>query len=171
MLNSRSIPPEMWEQARQALVFYFQRRHGFSNAEDLAHDTLEAVWTREDFTFAEEKQFLRVCYGFASRISMEGRRRTRKHSGSELDPATPGAERKVAGMEQAEARVFLNDVRRTAKQRLSEEDWALVELLLQGEGLDKAGKFVNSSRFRVHLHRMRRKLARLTGWRMRQAKV
>jgi hypothetical protein len=171
MLNSRSIPPELWEQARQALVFYFLRRHGFSNAEDLAHDTLQAVWIREDFTFAEEGQFLRVCYGFASRISMEGRRKTLKQAASELGSCAPAPDGRVAGMAEAEARVFLGEVRRTAKTNLSAEDWELVSLLLEGERPQPAGRFRNPNQFRVHLHRMRRKLADLTGWRGRSSRV
>jgi len=170
MLNSRSIRDELWEQAREALVFYFLRRHGLPNAEDLAHDTLQALWSR-DFAFEKEDQFLRVCYGFASRISKQGYREARKHAAGALDAAPPASEGKVAGMVEAEARVFLDDVCRTAEAHLSAEDWELVQRLVEDDRPGLSGGFGNSGRFRVHLHRMRRRLARLTGWRGRRAKV
>ena len=172
MLNCRAIPPESWEQAREALVFYFQRRHGLSKAEDLAHDTLHAILLRDDFEFAEEGQFLRVCYGFARRILLASYREKAGHAEVALiSAAAPSGAGKVARMDEAETQVYFSEVCRTAQAHLTPEDWALVEKLINGEPVDAAERFCNSNAYRVHLHRLRRKLARLTGWRDGDQKV
>ena len=165
MLNSRSIPPELWEQARRALVLYFSRRHGLSNAEDLAQDTLTAILSRDDFPFEKEDQFLRVCYGFASRISLHGYRQTRKYLGT-LDPATPTRDARIGGLSGVEVRVFAGEVFRAGQFSLTDQEWALVERLVDG-GCPGGGPFGvrDANRARVRLHRIRTKLARLTGWR------
>jgi len=54
MINCRSVSPKTWEHARQALVFFFTRRHGLYGAEDLAHETLAAILGREDYRFEQE---------------------------------------------------------------------------------------------------------------------
>ena len=89
MANCRSIPPAAWEHAREALIFYFSRRHGLTDAEDLAQDTLATLWSRDDDEFEKNDDFLRVCYGFARLVSQKGYRQAQKHAGDELDPATP----------------------------------------------------------------------------------
>src|SRR5450432_4212962 len=110
MPNSRSIEPEAWEQARSALVFYFSRRHGFTNAEDLAQETLAALWKRDDFEFARAEDFLRICYAFARRISQSGGRDARKHAGEELDPAAPGREASMEGLSGAALELLVREV-------------------------------------------------------------
>lgn len=166
MLNSRSIPSELWEQARQALVFYFSRRHGLPNAEDLAHDTLMAIWIRDDFTFETKEQFLRVCYGFASRVSLYGYRQTRKHAAVALDPAMPARAAEAAGLIGVEVKVFLDEVCKAGESGLTDKDWELVHSLMDGGRSELSARFGmgDANNFRVHLHRIREKLARLVGW-------
>ena len=164
MLTSRSIPPDLWEQARRALVFYFSRRHGFTNAEDLAHDTLQAVWIREDFIFEKEEQFLRVCYGFASRVSLEGHRQVRRNAAISLDSGKPVEKVRAVGLSELDTHIFVEDVRRVAESRLTSEDWEMVRLLMEDERESAAGLWGNANMFRVRLHRVRGKLAELTGW-------
>ncbi len=168
MLNSRSIPPELWEQARQALVFYFLRRHGSSNAEDLAQETLMAIWSREDYTFEREEDFLRVCYGFAARISRWGHRQAQKHVGGGLDPAaTPAPGGDLRGLTGTEVKIFLDEVCRTGESGLADKDWKLIQSAAGGDRANMPVLFDlgDANNFRVYLHRIRRKLARLTGWR------
>lgn len=171
MLNSRSIRAELWEEAREALEFYFRRRHGAKDSEDLAHETLQAILIREDYLFEEEDQFLRVCYGFAKRISKKGRRDATLHEATARDAAAFGADEKVNGMSGVEARIFLDDIRRTAEAVLTPRDLKIVELLMEGERPGLGGRFRNSNQLRVHVHRIRRKLAQITGWPVRRAKV
>jgi len=172
MLNCRDIRPELWEQAREALVFYFSRRHGFDKAEDLAHDTLHAVLLRDDFLFGEEDQFLRVCYGFARRILMASfRQKAAQAEVALISAAAPSGDGKLARMDEAETQVYFGEVCRTAKAHLTPEDWKLVQKLIDGEPVDSAERFCNSNAYRVHLHRLRKKLARLTGWRGEDEKV
>ena len=85
MPTCRSLSPDAWEQARQALVFYFSRRHGLANAEDLAQETLAAFWKREDFEFEREEDFLRVCYAFARRILQVAVKRVVEQAAEVLD--------------------------------------------------------------------------------------
>ena len=168
MLNSRSIPPELWEQARQSLVFYFLRRHGSSNAEDLAQETLMAIWNREDYIFEREEDFLRVCYGFAARISQWGHRQAQKHAAEGLDPAlTPSPAGDLRGLTGMEVRIFLDEVCRVGESALADEDWKLIQSAAVGDraGLPVLFNLGDANNLRVYLHRIRRKLARLTGWR------
>src|SRR5260370_399388 len=98
MINCRSVPPKTWEYARQALVFYFTRRHGLSDAEDLAQETLATILSREDYHFEKEEDFLKVCYGFAGHILQTARRGAAKCAGSPLDPALAAPRRAVWSM-------------------------------------------------------------------------
>jgi len=166
MINCRSIPPAVWGHAHDALVFYFSRRHGLHNAEDLAQDTLAAVLTRDDFEFEKEEDFLRVCYGFASRISQSGYRVARKHAAAVLDPNMSHAPARTVSLNQAEMTVLLDEVLRTAKARLSEQDWDLIQQTMSSDR-DPASRsnIPETNNIRVRLHRARRKLAKLTGWR------
>jgi DNA-directed RNA polymerase specialized sigma24 family protein len=155
----------VWEHAHEALVFYFSRRHGFHNAEDLAQETLAAILTREDFEFEKDEDFLKICYGFASRISLTAYRRARKQAADPLDPESGGSSAKGLRLGASEARVMLDEVIRTAKSHLNPGDWSLIQQaaadrLTAVEHLS-AGTPNNA---RVRLHRARRKLARLTGW-------
>lgn len=165
-MNSRLIAPEVWEQARQALVFYFCRRHGVVYAEDLAQDTLTAIWVREDFTFESPEQFLRVCYGFANRISLQSYRQAARRTGQPLNVAAASHTPNMAGLKGAEVGVFLDEVRRTGESGLSEKDWAIVQKLMEEDRSDLSSYFAgaDAGNFRVQLHRIRRKLSLLTGW-------
>jgi len=165
MVNSCSIRPEMWDQARRALVFYFVRRHGFSAAEDLAHETLTVIWSR-NFEFEKEEQFLRVCYGFASRISQQGHRRAQKLSGDNVRPEVPAQNANWGGLSGAEVGVFLREVCQEAECILTEKDWELVQRLMDDDRAEMmAGLGMKeSNRFRVQLFRIRRKLAHIKGF-------
>jgi hypothetical protein len=165
MLNCRSISPEVWEHARQALIMYFSRRHRFANAEDLAQETLAVIWSRDDFEFNKEDEFLRVCYGFASRISLAGYRAEQKHDAEELDPTSPhpGCD---FGLRCVEARLMLDEVVRVAQAKLRDRDWQLIRQTATGE-LDTNSRktdSVEANRSRVNLFRARKKLKELTGW-------
>src|SRR5947208_4477511 len=107
MLNSHSIPPELWIRARQLLIYYFTRRHGIEKAEDLAHNTLMAVWSRQDFEFKKDEDFFRVCYGFARMISLEAYRDQKKYAWTELDPAAEGQTSDARGLKGNELTTFL----------------------------------------------------------------
>src|SRR5579864_726204 len=106
MANCRSISPEAWAHARESLVFYFSRRHARSDAEDLAQETLLAVWNREDYEFEKEEDFLKVCYGFARRILLEGYRDAHRHAGSEMDPSHPAPQHEWSGQRATESRML-----------------------------------------------------------------
>jgi DNA-directed RNA polymerase specialized sigma24 family protein len=166
MPTCRSIPQAVWGHAREALIFYFSRRHGITDAEDLAQETLAAVLTREDFVFAREEDFLRVCYGFASRISYAGHRQTRKHAASELDPNSGQPPSRRSALNPAEIAVLLDEVLRTGESRLSEQEWSLIKQSITEDRTAMANQFNmgDANNVRVRLHRARRKLAKLTGW-------
>lgn len=165
IVNSRSIPQELWEEARQAIVAYFSVRHGWSQAEDLAQDTLATIWAREDFLFESEDQFLRVCYGFASRILLQAYRQTRKHTGQPLDPAAPSHDAAASGLIGMEVAVFVEEVGRAARCSLTETEWELVQSLAEGDRAELSAGFDagEANRFRVRLCRIRQKLTKLTG--------
>jgi len=166
MANCRSISQDSWEHARQALVFYFSRRHGLPDAEDLAQEALATVWSRDDYEFEKEEDFLRVCYGFARLISLEGYRRTQKHAGDELDGAAPAPAQDDGSAAKTEMRILLDQVCRVGVARLAEKDW---QLILHAADSDRASvadalNLGDANNVRVRLHRARKKLARLTGW-------
>jgi DNA-directed RNA polymerase specialized sigma24 family protein len=167
MPNCRSIPPAAWEHARQAMLFYFSRRHGLSDAEDLAQETLATLWSREDYEFEKEEDFLRVCFGFARLVSQKGYRQTQKHAGDELDPATPAAAHDAGGLIETEMRILLDQVCRVGRSELQEKEWQLIEHAAVSDRATIASTFNlgDANNVRVHLHRARKKLARLTGWR------
>ena len=161
MLNSRSIPTDLWIYARKCLVFYFYRRHRSANAEDLAQETLMAVWSREDYRFEKEEDFLRVCYGFARHILQQGIRSDQKHSADSLSPALEHPVQNVQGLQGHEVNVFLDEVRQRAEEELLTDEVALIENVMNRDDHDPPV----ASKQRVMLHRARKKLATLTGWR------
>jgi len=166
MLNCRSIPPQTWEYARQALVFYFSRRHGLSNAEDLAHETLAAVLDRDDYQFEREEDFLKVCYGFAWHILQSARRDTAKFPSISLESFVAVSSPERRGLKGAELKVFLNEVLRLGRDRLRDVDWQLIQqFVVLDEDRDANSDPANANNTRVKLHRARKKLARLAGWR------
>lgn len=167
MPNSRGIADRTWAHARQCLIFYFSRRLGISNAEDLAHDTLAAVWSRDDYEFAHERDFLRVCYGFAANILKQGVRGPYGRFIYSHDlTARPLPAGEARGLKGAEINVFLEELRRKAETELPEGDWDLIEEAAFDDGPSStAADPAEANRLRVRLHRARKKLARMTGWR------
>jgi hypothetical protein len=145
---------------------FFSRRHKFANAEDLAQETLAVLWSREDFEFNKEEEFLRVCYGFAGKISLAGYRTARKYNAETLDPASVQGSCRNIGLNPVEATLLLDEILRIAKAGLRDRDWQLI----QEAAMDERGAAsrqpdpVSANRSRVGLFRARRKLKELTGW-------
>lgn len=166
MPNCRSMAPEIWARARERLVFYFSRRHARSDAEDLAQETLLALWNREDYEFEQEEDFLKVCYGFARRILQEGYRETQRHSASELDASHPAASSEFGSQRATESRVLLEQVCALGQSQLGDNEW---DLIMMSAELDRTTvadqlKLGDANNVRVRLHRARKKLARLVGF-------
>lgn len=163
-MNCRSVSPQTWEHARQALVFFFTRRWGLAGAEDLAHQTLAAILGREDYRFEREEDFLRICYGFATHIMQSAIRDKQKHSGAALDLNMPAKNMDTHGLRNAEVQVFLQEVLRIGKEKLKDSDWQLIEHLIRLESGDPdIRESPESSGKRVKLHRARRRLVNLAG--------
>lgn len=162
------MPPEVWAQARKALVFYFERRQRSLNAEDLAQDTLMALWRRSDYYFEHSDDFLRVCHGFAARVLKHDLRQARR--GAEFTVSVDGPPDSVrlgAGLEQAELIVLLNEVYQAGRTLLRKSDWELIEEAThtdpgQMNGVQTAN---DANRLRVRLSRARARLVRVTKWR------
>jgi DNA-directed RNA polymerase specialized sigma24 family protein len=165
MANCRSISPEAWAHARESLVFYFSRRHTRSDAEDLAQETLLAIWNREDYEFDKEEDFLKICYGFARLIAKEGYRESRRHAAAALEPSLPAPPHEGSSPRSIEARLLLEKVCAIGESQLRDEEWRMIR---QSMDRDRAGmaqdfKVRDANNMRVRLHRVRRKLAKLTG--------
>jgi DNA-directed RNA polymerase specialized sigma24 family protein len=164
--TSRDIDQETWKHARQCLVYYFSRR-GLADAEDLANDTLLALWVRSDYVFEREEDFLRVCYGFADNVRRQGFRQAQKDflslSDEQIVPAPGGS---LSGLRGAEIPVFLREVQTAAEDRLRENEREYIDAVAADELTDAptARDYAAANRFRVGLHRARRKLSKLTGW-------
>lgn len=169
MPNCRQIRPEVWEHARQSLVFFFARRERIGNAEDLAHETLLAFWRREDYQFEKEEDFLRVCFGFANLILKHDQRK-RRYSAASLpdDPPDRTSGRRFAP---AELRILLDEVLRIGSTELREEDWALIEMAISTNPsqMPEAVDAQAANRLRVRLSRARSRLVQLTGWTSRNS--
>jgi RNA polymerase sigma factor (sigma-70 family) len=164
MITCRSIPTEIWEHARAALVFYFTRRHGLEHAEDLAQETLTALWNRPDYEFEHKEDFLRVCYGFADNISKAGYRRKSRREQSLEGFSLPAPEtRNAADLNAVEMTVCLNQVFELGKAGLRSKDWQLIRgsLELERTEIGDAMGIPNANNVRVRLHRAIRKLAKL----------
>ena len=167
MLTCRSIPEETWRHVRKALVFYFAHRGLRGDAEDLAQQTILTLHKREDFEFAEEEDFLKVCYGFARRILCEGYRAAKKQRASgELDDDLPSPSHQSGGARAIEAGIMLKEVLQTGGNDLEEEDWLLIlQQVLDMDGPKaREPSAQEGSRLRVALHRARNRLKKLTGW-------
>ena len=160
MPNCRSIPAEKWIHAHKALIYFFTRR-GSLNPEDMAQETLMAVWSREDYQFEKEDDFLKVCYGFARKLLLEGYRVGRKHAAEELDLAVESRVQSIQGLEGSEVSVFLKEVCRRADAELQEEEWATIQAAIDRDSRNDPVE----GKQRVRLYRARKKLAKLTGWR------
>jgi DNA-directed RNA polymerase specialized sigma24 family protein len=160
MPNCRSITSERWVHAHKALVYFFTRRDAL-NPEDMAQETLMTLWSREDYQFESEDDFLKVCYGFAKKILLEGYRVSRKHAAEELDPSVESPLQGVQGLEGSEVSVFLEEVCRRADAELQQEEWAAIQAAIHRDNQDQPV----DTKQRVRLYRARKKLAKLTGWR------
>lgn len=172
MPNSRTISPEAWGHAREALVFYFTRRHGSSQAEDLAQETLVALWGRDDFEFEKDEDFLRVCLGFARRVSQAGHRDVQRHSGKSMESEISSPQHHPDGVRATESRILLQEVTGVGRSQLRDQEWQLIQLAasLTSEGdanseLAVSLRASDANKFRVYLYRARKKLALATGWR------
>jgi RNA polymerase sigma factor (sigma-70 family) len=165
MPNCRSISPETWAHARECLVFYFSRRHARSDAEDLAQETMLAIWDREDYEFDKEEDFLKVCYGFARHISQQGYREAERNAGSPVEAFLPAPPHASSGQRAMESRMLLDQVCEIGRSQLREKEWQIIQ---QAAGADRATvaeelKMGDANNVRVHLHRARKKLAKLAG--------
>jgi DNA-directed RNA polymerase specialized sigma24 family protein len=166
MINCRSVSPKAWEHARQALVFYFTRRHGLSGAEDLAQETLATILSREDYQFEKEEDFLKVCYGFANHMLQTARRDAAKSACNSIDAVLEAGCAETHRLNDAEVNVYLNEILRLGRDQLRESDWQLIQQSIVLDGNRGTGSDPTSdSTARVKLHRARRKLALLAGWR------
>jgi DNA-directed RNA polymerase specialized sigma24 family protein len=156
MLNCRSIPPAVWEEVRQALVFFYSRRCGISNAEDLAHDTLVAILTRDDYEFGKVGDFQKVCYGFAHHVYQAANRQfLRQPCSLEGNPLVQN-EAEFKGLRGAELRTLLDEMLRLGKAELSAQAWDAMAATMDAEpGPSERGA---ANRFRVTVHRARKKL-------------
>jgi len=165
MPNCRSVAPETWAHARECLVFYFSRRHTRSDAEDLAQETLLAVWNREDYEFEKEEDFLRICYGFARRILLEGYRETQRHAAAELEASHPAPPGGFGGQRATESRMLLKEVCAIGQSKLRDKEWDLIMMSAESDRRTMADelKLGDANNVRVRLHRARKRLAKLTG--------
>jgi hypothetical protein len=118
------------------------------------------VWSREDYQFEKEHDFLKVCYGFAKKILLEGDRLSRKHGAEELGPSAKSRVQDVRGLKGSEVSVFLEEVCRRADAELHEEERAAIEAAIARDSQDHPV----DTKGRVRLYRARKKLAKLTGW-------
>lgn len=164
MLTCRSIPPELWEQARERLIYFFSRRHAADNAEDLAQETLAVVLSRDDYVFEKREDFLKVCIGFARFVLKQHYRRSSKET-EPFDEGTPARVARVRGLSGPEIGLFVEDVQRIASSEFPEQRALLDPDEPDGlTGATASGSKENANRLRVQLHRLRKKLGRLTGW-------
>lgn len=166
MPNCRSISPETWEHARECLVFYFSRRHASSNAEDLAQETLLAIWNREDYEFESEDAFLKVCYGFARLISKEGLRESKRHDGKEADEFLAAPQHGWGSQRATESRLLLAQVWEIGRSQLEEKEWRVIQQVADSNlmAVTEELKLGTANNARVRLHRARKKLAKLVGF-------
>ena len=166
MANCRSIPPSGWEQARAALKFYFSQRAFADDVEDLVQETLKVLWAREDFEFDREEDFPLVCFGFARLVLMSGRRQRKKHASEELDTSIALPSSSAPGWQAIESAVYLAEVERLGAEALTHRDWELIRSAASLDYGEFGARFPASERgkFRLYLHRARRKLALLAGW-------
>lgn len=164
-MNCRSIPAEDWGHAREALVFYFSRRHGSDRAEDLAQDALAAIWKREDYQFDKPEDFLKICYAFARQISRYGYRKARRDASEMLSPDMEQTSPSFRGMSGPLLGLLLDDVIRLGAAELTEREWEAICVAAESKisGI-AAHSEPESNKLRVQLFRARRKLEKITGW-------
>lgn len=129
------------------------------NPEDMAQETLMTVWSREDYQFEKEDDFLKVCYGFARKILLDGYRVRPEHAGEDPD-LVESRMQAIQGLKGNEVSVFLEEVCRRGAAELQEEEWATIQAAIDRDSQDPPV----DTRQRVRLYRVRKKLAKLTGW-------
>jgi len=96
----------------------------------MAQQTLMTVWSREDYQFEKEEDFLKVCYGFARKILLEGYRVNREHAAEDPDVVESRVQA-IQGLRGNEVSVFLEEVCRRAATELQEEEWAMIQAAVQ----------------------------------------
>jgi hypothetical protein len=94
------------------------------------------------------------------------RREVAKSPGSDINAVLEAGCSEMHGLEDAELNVYLNEILRLGKDQLRDADWQLIQRSMvlddnRGAGRNPAG----NNNTRVKLHRARRKLAQLVGWR------
>jgi DNA-directed RNA polymerase specialized sigma24 family protein len=160
MLDCRSIPDALWEEASKRMFFFFLHHLGSENADELAQETLLAVWKRKDYKFEKEEDFLKVCHGFARKILLQAIKKKYELKPIELDPDTARKTSGPPGLEGAEVTAFLKEVWEISKWRLDEEERSLIESVIKRDRNDRP----LSGRDRIRLYRLRKKLAKIIGW-------
>jgi DNA-directed RNA polymerase specialized sigma24 family protein len=155
---------ELWAQASEALLTYFQNRCQNDDAGDLVQQTLLTLWSREDYKFETPEDFLRVAHGFAKNIWLAYLRRKGRNYES-MDEAYAAPDPSSAGMRGAEVKIFLREVRAVAQTQLKRDNWNLIRkaAAAQMEGRDYDYPRNDANKLRVQLHRARKRLAQIVG--------
>jgi len=149
MPNCRSIPDEKWVHAHKALMLFFSRK-GVVNPEDMAQETLMRIWSREDYQFEKEEDFLKVCYGFARKVLLDAYPVNREH-GAEYPDLVGSRVQALQGLKGNEVSVFLEEVCRRAAAELHEEEWAMIQAAIDRDRQDQPV----DGKQRVRLYRAR----------------
>ncbi len=158
MAGSRSIPHERWIEARQRLIAYFSRR-GLANAEDLAQETLFAIWQR-DYPCESTEDFPKICYGFARNIMKEALREAGRGIEEFSEESPPPHMEHRKHFSDAETLLFLKEIQHAAASKLTPDEWAAIQ-----EAMSRSKDAPPMpGRLRVQLYRARQKLARIAGW-------
>jgi DNA-directed RNA polymerase specialized sigma24 family protein len=158
MPNSRTIPPEAYAHAREALFRYFASRYGRADADDLSQEVLCRLFEREDYEFDNPADFLRVCKGFARKVAQE-RFRAQSRYGS-LDYDVPAPVHGANGQRDIEARVLLDQICRKGREGLRSADWRAIcnAATLEETSTEGLPGRPATPRERIFLHRARAKL-------------
>jgi len=127
-----------------------------------------ALWMRDDYEFRDPEDFMKVCYGFARNIlHADSRALQRDQRSDPVDQALRAFAPPPGNLQTADLKILLDEVLRTGQAELSAKDWALIRkaanALMSGEDYHFDAKSAN--KLRVQLHRLRKKLSDLTGWR------
>jgi DNA-directed RNA polymerase specialized sigma24 family protein len=162
-MHCREIPEKMWQEAREALVFYFSRRFGFDRAEDLAQETLLRVFGRPDYMFKEIGDFPKICIGFARYVAYEQRREAAKWVTVDWESELSNPAQYGPGPEVPENIILLRETLEAGQLMLNDQERHLIANALERDPGDGANKPVESKN-RVRLSRARRKLSVYIGW-------
>lgn len=162
-MNCSEIPEKMWVETRQSLYFYFSRRFGFNNADDLAQETLLRVWSRPDYVFKDSSDFPKVCIGFARNVAYEHRREAAIWVTVDWEAELKDEVQYGPGPEVAENMVLLRETLEASQTVLSEQERKLIGKASERDRGGTAAKPMDPAG-RVKLSRARRKLADYIGW-------